>query len=334
MNPTEADTTYIRYGFMAEDDSGVTDTTGEDAFLSSFQAEEHPKKLPPATEEEGAVKDPVETPEPEDTSNEEDPATGDDEEDPEDPDNQEIEVKVGDKTEKAKLKDLKRLFGQEASLTQKSQLASERLKEAEAQTTRATTALSALKARAEEAYKPYAELDTASWALLATQLTPENFNQLRADAAAAKTNVDYFSTELDGVLRQQAQTTQNQRAKESQEAIRVLSDPEKGIKGFGKEMYAEMVAFADTHGLGQEFRMQTNPGVVRILHMAMQYQKSLAAAGRAAVKVEKAIDKSQRTLKTGSKGTTSGNQTLRAAMQKLRGSGDPDDAAAAFQATF
>ena len=48
------------------------------------------------------------------------------------------------------------------------------------------------------------------------------------------------------------------------EAIKELSDPVKGIKGFGKEMFAEMVSFADKHG-APEIRNTTSPAIIRLL---------------------------------------------------------------------
>lgn len=301
------------------------DDTGESAFLSSF--EDEPKKVP-SDEAEDATEDAEETGDTTETT--EDPET---EEDPDDPDNQEVEIKVGDKVEKAKLKDLKRLFGQEASLTQKSQAASEQLKHAEAQTVRATTATKALLDRAQAAYAPYAALDMASWAQLATQMSPENYNQLRQDAAAAETNVKFLGGELDGLIRSQQEAIAVANKGAATAAIAELSNPETGIKGWGQPLYKELVDFATAQGL-PEFQGVTSAKAVRLMHMAMQYAKTQDAAARAAVKVRKAVDKSARVLKTGAAPTSSANATLTKAMQTLRNTGDPDDAANAFLASF
>ncbi len=250
-----------------------------------------------------------------------------------DPDDVEVEIKVGDKLEKAKLRDLKRLFGQEAALTQKSQAASEQLKVAVAQVTRATTATKALLERAEAAYAPYKALGVAEWALLATQMAPENYNQLRTDATAAETNVKFFSEELDGLLRTQTEAAQTANKAAATAAIAELSHPETGLKGWGPQLYNDLVAFAEAQGL-PEFKGVTNAKAVRLMNMAMMYQRGQAAAQRAAVKVKQAVDKNTRVLKPGAAQTTSGNDTLNRALKVLRRSGDLDDAASAFEASF
>src|SRR5690242_886181 len=90
---------------------GLGEDSGFDAFLANLTGEQ--KKAPPETDAEATDAAAPETGSTEETA---DADTEDD-----DPDEYEVEIKVGEETHKPKLKDLKRLFGQEAALTQKSQ---------------------------------------------------------------------------------------------------------------------------------------------------------------------------------------------------------------------
>lgn len=304
------------------------DFDGNDAFLASFDDE--PKKKVPSEGDEEASDTPPETEEVDaDTTETEDEA----EADPDDPDNQEIEIKVGEEVKKAKLRDLKRLYGQEASLTQKSQAASARLAEAEAQSLRATTATTALLKRAEAAYEPYKNLDAASWALLANQMTPENFNQLREDANAALTNVKFLGEELDGLVKADQQKTEEVRKAEVAATLAELNHPETGIKGWGAPLYNELVSYADKNGLPQ-FRSVTTAAAIRLMRKAMLYDKQQEAAKAAASKVKVAVDKSKNVLRPGASKPTSQDANLSKAMKVLRSTGDTDAAADAFAASF
>jgi len=302
------------------------DDTGANAFLSSFRDEEPKKKVPPSEEEIKAPETDEETVETEEKTEETEPES-------DDPDEQEIDIKVGEETLKAKLKDLKRLYGQEASLTQKSQHASEQLKLAEAQALRATTATKALLDRAQVAFEPYRVLDMAAWALLAKDMSPENYNQLRQDAATAQASVTFLTTELDGYMREQQQKTQTEQQAAATAAIAELSHAETGVKGWSKELYNDLTTYADTQGL-PEFRGVVNAKAIRLMHKAMLYDRAQEAAKAAATKVKVAVDKSKNVLRPGASKENSGQSKLTDALKILRRTGDPEDAAAAFQASF
>lgn len=68
-------------------------------------------------------------------------------------------IKVGDEEHEVSVKELKRLWGQEKALTQKSQEVAKQTKKAEEDTARALAALDVMVKRAQEASKPYREMN-------------------------------------------------------------------------------------------------------------------------------------------------------------------------------
>lgn len=301
---------------VSNDDDGV------DAFLSSFGGEEE-KKAPSTKPAETEATEPEEhdAPETETEETETDDADGET-----DPDDTEVEIKVGEETKKATLRDLKRLYGQEASLTQKSQALAQQRAAADASLTQATTALKTMSERATAAYEPYAKLD---WLVLAQRMDTETFQALRQDAAAAEANVKFYETELTGVVAKQQEQAQLAYREAADACRQALEHPDTGIKGFGPAMYEELMQFADKRGVSG-FRQGVRPEAIKILHAAMLWDQQQSKAKVAEQKIAAAPNKPSTTLKPGTTKTGKTNT----AMQQLRRSGAVEDAADAFEASF
>ena len=73
-----------------------------------------------------------------------------------------VKVKVGEEEHEVAVKDLKRLFGQEASLTKKSQEVAERTKAAEYAQAKSLAALDVMVKRAQESANPYRNVNWGS----------------------------------------------------------------------------------------------------------------------------------------------------------------------------
>jgi hypothetical protein len=304
---------------------------GVDAFLSNLTGED-PKK-PSTKKVEEAPEEQEETPVSEEDTQTADEKTEDTEdtegeEGETDPDDAEVEIKVGEETKKATIKELKRLYGQEAALTQKSQALAAARTAADQKFSQADTALTAMVERAKTAYEPYANLD---FMVLAQRMDTETFQALRQDAAQAESNLKFFEAELTGLQQTQAQHTAQAHREAATACIAELNDPEKGIKGWGEPLYNELMAFGAKH-IGPTVRQMTNPAAIKTLHMAMQWAKSQDALKTAAAKVQAAPNKPTVVLKPGASKTQGGRQAT--AMQALRRSGSTDDATDAFLASF
>ncbi len=326
----EADTIHAD---VSEADDGVA------AFLSSFD-DEPKKKAVPSESAEGA-------PEESETETEDQPEQteeGEPEEAAEDtaadPEDQEFEVKVNGETKKATLRELKRLYGQESALTQRSQKLAEAQREAEALQTRAGAALKAMLDKAKERNSQYASWGPAEWAQIAASvqtgmMTADDFKTLREDAAKAAADVKFLEEELDGHIKGQREGELKARHEQAVQCIKTLQDASSPfhIEGFDKGPYEEMMTFAEKLGI-PEARSVVSPGAIKVLHMAMQWARHMEASKAAEKKVQKVRENPQRVMKPGTARQPQDSDSKRAAMKRLREVGDLDSASAAFEASF
>src|SRR5579863_3800895 len=235
-------------------------------------------------------------------------------------DEDEVEIKVGDDTHKVPVKDLKRLWGQEAALTQKSQETARVRSQAEQVAVKHGTALNAMLARAQERLKPFENVD---WAVAQNNLSKEDFAQLRAYHKQASDDAKYFEAEL----AESAKAWQEQQQAMFQEAattcIKELEDPEKGIKGWNKEMYGELRQYAIDGGIPQQMiDSLVTPAAFKFLHKAMLYDKALKTGAHKVVTAPRNVNKTQ-----GRTGVPAKQAAQNKAMDSLRRSGSPEDAA-------
>jgi hypothetical protein len=317
------------------------DDNGENAFLANLTGEDPRKQASTATDDNGTDQGEKETSAKTETeSDEADQGTEGDEpeaaeEGEADPDDQEFEIKVGDQTVKQTLKELKRLAGQEAALTQKSQKLAESQRATDGRFQMATTALTKLLEKAQAHADQYATLDFLSLTAQvgAGQLDQATFDALRMDAKAADDQVKFLKEELGTLVQTQQQESAQAHRLAANECIKVLSDEQTGIKGWGKPMYDELTAFAQQHNVHQAFAQSTDPNVIKLMHMAMQWSKAEAARKAAEKKVQAAPNKPTKVLRPGTSKVTSQGKAVEA-LKTLRRNGDVDSATDAFLASF
>src|SRR5262249_30177638 len=110
-----------------------------------------------------------------------------------------VKVKVGEEEHEVAVKDLKRLFGQEASLTKKSQQVAEQTKAAELSQAKSLAALDVMVKRAQEAANPYRNIQ---WAALMKDpnIAGEDVQALQEAAKAAFENETFLTGQLDGFM--------------------------------------------------------------------------------------------------------------------------------------
>lgn len=239
-----------------------------------------------------------------------------------------VKIKVDGQEVEASIKDLKRLYGQEASLTRKSQEAAETKKKAEETGQRYYAGLEALLERAKKQAEPYANINFLSLTK-DPNVSAEELAALSDAANRAFDNVRYLETELDGVVKKANEERQQIIMQQARETIKVLSDPKTGIPGWGEDMYNDIRKFAVSAGMDSQIVNElVDPVAFKILHMAMQYQK-----GKSAVVKTKKVDKTPKRIIKGTPEETikkSKPQPNKQAMEKLYKSGHVDDATDAF----
>lgn len=265
-----------------------------------------------------------------DEEDEEDSETDLEEED-EEPEEEETTVEVSDDTtveitidgevKTASIKDLKRLYGQEASLTRKSQETARQRKEASEAIDKSNVVLQSMLQRARERAKPYDDVDM----LVASKtMSDADFAALRKEAKVAQDEVKFLTEEADNFYRGLQQQQQKQLQEQARECIKVLQED---IPDWSNNLYNDIRSYAVSQGLPQEQVDQyVDPNVIKILHKARLFDE-----GKKVATVKKKAPK-KRVLKSDKAPLTSSAKRAKRTQELGRkvaaGSTDSDDLAA------
>lgn len=242
-----------------------------------------------------------------------------------------VKIRSGDKDIEVKVGDLTKLYGQNDDLVFQSAEVKELKRTTDAQAQKYAAGLEAMLQRATDRAKPYANLN---FLLLAKDpnVSPEELTALSAEAQKAFDDVNYLQQSLDGVVQEAQKTRHVELVKQGAQAWKILSDPEKGIKGWDNKTYKDVSAFAVSSGIDKRVMDDlVDPAAIKLLHMAMLYSKGQAAS----VTTQKVDKTPKRILKNAPESTTqraNKPQSHKAAFKQLQKTGSLDDAASAFLA--
>jgi hypothetical protein len=195
-------------------------------------------------------------------------------------DEHEVVVSVDGTEHRVPVKDLKRLFGQEAALTQKSQAVAAAHTAAQAQAERHVVALQTLIGKAEDRLKPYEQVD---WALAAAKLSAEEYQQLKTAHEVLSTDVKFLKEELDGTVNEQREKHVEAVKQAATECLKALTNPEHKahIEGFNEATYNDIRQYAIGMGVPQQTINTTyDPVAIKLIHKAMLYDKAQKTALR------------------------------------------------------
>lgn len=306
---------------IQEDVPGL-DQDDDDVFLARYAAAEEaaadtpvkpPQDEPEETEEEGTTEEPEEGSE-EET---EDEVLADD--------GHKVTIKVGEEEHKVSVGDLKRLFGQEAALTQKSQALAESTKRVEGEGEKATAIMSALLQRAEKAWAPYANVDLN---LAAARLPEAAYKQLRADMLSAHQDLNFLRQESNAYTEQ----VRVNRLATHAEAMKVVDvEMAKVVPDWTAKSRSDVVAYAKAQGLNPAIADGlADPSALQLVRKAMLFDKGAKAVATKVTPTAKTAP--TKTLKPGSSAVQPASGKV--ALERLRRSGSIDDAAEAFLARF
>lgn len=236
-------------------------------------------------------------------------------------------VKIDGREVPVKVADLKRLYGQEASLTRKSQEVAAKRKALDDEGAKFVAATSVMLQRAKERYAPFENID---WLVAAQQYDAETLQSMRTIATDTYRDIQFLSQELEGYMGHVAQRRQAEKVEAAKAAIAELTDPEKGIPGFGEELYGELRSYATREaGIPAEIIDEiVEPWAIKVLHKAMMFDKSKKTVKTSPVdKAPKKIIKSKTNAETARSVAKTGHKS---ALDRLAQSGSIDDAADAF----
>lgn len=241
-------------------------------------------------------------------------------------------IKVGDEEHEVPVSQLKRLFGQEASLTQKSQAIAAQQKTVSEDAARYSASTAALLARAEERFAPFAELD---FLLLAKDpnISADELSALRTEAQTRFEEVNFLKTEQRQFLAAIKQTQHTALVTQAKAAVKALSDPESPyhIEGWDQKVYDGIRTFALAEGIDQDvINNLVDAPALKIIDMAMKWKASQAKVFTTKVnKTVKSVVKTSRTTTPGNKSTKANVTSAKAQLAKT---GSMDDAENAFLA--
>ena len=323
-----------------EDKDGITRDEAAAAFLKSWEDPEEvskDKKGAKVEDDETIIKAEEEevAEDLEELESEEDPSETEETEEDEDAedkpaakqaeDDAEVTFSVDGVEHKVSVKDLKRLAGQEAALTRKSQEVAAEKKAVEDVKSLHHTALNALVAKAEERYKPFAQID---FLVASKEMSSEDFAAVRAEATAAYNDLQFLSQEL-GTFNQKQQAEKLASWNESaQDCIKVLMDPEKGIKGWTQKVYDDVRNYATKSGMNPDVVNNiTDPAAIKMIYKSMAYDNIKKVATKKKVGGVKNPVKS-----TSNVSTAKINPSAKSAMAVLKATGTRESAANAFLA--
>lgn len=302
-----------------EDGADLSDDEDDDE-ADADEAEDEAEEEDSEEDEEGDV-DPEESDDEEGDEEEEEPAAkkvaSDDDE---------VAVTVDGKELRVSVKELKRLYGQEASLTQKSQSLANQRRVIDAQTQYVAQRLqdqySTAKARADK----FKDVDLFS---AARELEPEEFNALRTAKEAAEAEVKKLEQEGSQFLQEVQKNRQAILKEQARESLKVIT---KAIPEWNDELYGKVRTFAVSQGMNVDMVNEiVDPSAIMMMHMAMKYAEAQTAAPKVTKKVLKAPKKTVR--KSEAKTDTTSSQ-LKAKRQAARMTGDVDDVTELFLAAM
>lgn len=332
-------------------DNNFTGDDGVDAFLKTFLPPDAQKKEPSEGTAEAKDETKPSTETEDDTTSDESPEGEKSEEETEegtedaeateaerkyaDDADTYVKIKVGDKEHEVAVKDLKRLYGQEASLTQKSQKVSDETKRVETELAKNVAASNALLERAKARFEPYSKID---FVLAAQKLSAEEYTALRSEALKAHEDVQFLEQHLGGFM-QTIQTQQQASLRErAQATLKELGgeDPALSIPGWDESAYKDLSVYATTH-FGVPADVMNNlvdAWGLRVLHKAMLYDKGQKSGQVKVTKVNKTPKKVVKTTTTPAASKSNNASGKEKAMDTLRREGTTDAAEAAFLARW
>lgn len=338
-----ADTTIEDVPVVRSNSSYLTEDEAANAFKKRWaDARKEPSKKPTADEGEVTSADDVTVSEDEDLN---EGAEGQDEEAPEDHDDTSVEeekpakkardasdedmvsFKVGDKEHRVSVKELKRLGGQEAALTRKSQEVSAKLAEVDAVLERQVS-------KAEARLKVYQDID---YTILARnpKVSDEEIAALKKEHSEAEADLKFLRDERGQLMTKKQEARAAQKVAESQEAYKQLTNPESPmhIPEWGGETYNKLHAFAKGMNIPDAtFFDITSAQEMKLLWMAQQFSEAKTKVPARLNPVVKTSPKKPMKPSSGSDDSVASG--VDSARKRLLSTGDVDDAAAMFRARW
>ena len=193
----------------------------------------------------------------------------DDDSDVEISDDTEVEIMVDGEAHQTSIRDLKRLYGMDKSLTRKSQEVASQRKEAEDAISKSQVVFDKLVANAQERYKAYENIDML---VAAKEMSTEDFSALRKEAQDAYQNLKFLTEEADsyygGLKAQQAEMQKTAAV----ECVKVLQEQ---IPDWSNTLYNDIRHYAIAQGLPEDqVNNYVDPAVIMLINKSRLYDEA------------------------------------------------------------
>ena len=188
-------------------------------------------------------------------------------------DDAQVEIQVDGETVQASVKDLKRLYGQEAALTRKSQEVATQRKNADDAISKSNVVLQKMLEKAQAKFKPYQEVDM----LVASKtMSTEDFAQLRKEYKAVEEEYKFLSEEADVYYKDLQNQQQTQLQSAAKECVKVLQDE---VPNWNNQLYNDIRGYAISIGLPEnEVNRYVDPKVIQLINKARLYDQGKKVA--------------------------------------------------------
>jgi hypothetical protein len=233
----------------------------------------------------------------------------------------EVVVKVDGEEKRVSVKDLQRLYGQEASLTRKSQELAAHRKAAEEQGLVAMSVLEKMYQKAAEKAKPYENVDLFK---ASRELEPEEFDALRAEMNRAVEEKKFYEQELQGFV---GKLREQQEAYIRQQAGVAIQALKQSIPNWNDQTYDELRSYAVGAGMHPDVVNRiVDPTALTLIHKARLYDQAKAKAATKTQTVTKAVPSRPSAKPSAAPVDGRGRPTAeKQAWNRYQSSGDIDD---------
>lgn len=309
------------------DDEGLSEDEDNEAIPENDEAEADEAEVEDEGDEEDDESD--EDEEGEADPDEEADEASDDEDDAARiaPDEAEVVVTVDGKEHRVSVKDLKRLYGQEASLTQKSQALAAQRKVVETQQEFTVQLLQKQYEKAKAQADKYKDVDLYR---ASRELDDEDFQALKNAKEATESEVAALE-QMGREFVQRAQQARQQILREqAKEALKVITEK---IPEWNDDLYGQIRTYAIGQGLDSDVVNEiVDPAAIVMMRKAMLYDQLKSAESKVTKKVTKAPKKVAR--KGDSRRVDAKTKQLQSKRRIAAETGDVDDVAELFMAAI
>lgn len=288
-NPLSLSADEISDAILArwEDAEKPSEPETEDNPEVEEQEEETTSDLQEEAEEDEVEEDEETDPEETETDDEDE----DDDVEDENPvlsDDAQVEIQVNGETVQASVKDLKRLYGQEAALTRKSQEVATQRKNAEEAVSKSNVILQKMLEKAQAKFKPYQEVDM----LVASKtMSTEDFAQLRKEYKEVEDEYKFLTEEANVFYKDLQNQQQAQLQAAAKECVKVLQEE---VPNWSNQLYNDIRGYAISIGLPEnEVNQYVDPKVIQLINKARLYDQ-----GKKVATVKKKNTKSTKILRS------------------------------------